>query len=113
MESLTVDQKLWCVVTFRHGRYLKTPEQCEVKVLKVGRKFADLSNGERLVLATMTLDGGQYSSPGKCYESKDVYDKTEGARLVWNQLKVDFCNSTMPENITQDEIYAARMLLKL
>lgn len=113
MASLQVGQKLLSVVDFRHGRRIDPPQQSEVAVTKVGRKYADLNSGDRLILDTMTIDGGQYTSPGKCYLSKDVYDASEGATLAWRNLKNSMGGWDVPAGVTVADIEAARALLKV
>lgn len=113
MTAIQAGQKLWCVVDFRHGRNINPPSQNEVVVRKVGRKYADLDSGERLILDTMTLDGGQYTSPGKCYLSKEAYDSAEGATLAWRHLKNAMGGWKAPAGVTIADIEAARALLKV
>lgn len=112
MTPIKAGQTLWYVETFRHGRYIDPPKQSEVVVTKVGRKFADLNTGDRMRLETMTIDAGQYTSPGKCFLSKDDYDATEGAVEAWRKLRADF-SIQKPAGVTIADIQAARALLKI
>ena len=113
MEKIQAGQKLWSVVDFRHGRNIDPPKQSEVSVTKVGRKYADLSSGDRIIVETLDIDGGQYGSPGKCYASKEVYDSTEGVVLAWKKLRQDLSDWTPPAGVTIADINAARALLHI
>lgn len=60
--KLSEGQKLWWVP--QHSLGMKGRE---VTVLKVGRKWAELDNGERIDLETLISDGGRYAPNGRCY----------------------------------------------
>jgi hypothetical protein len=52
-------------------------------VTKAGRKWLTLSNGERACIETLKIDGGQYTSPGRCYRTFDDYaDNVERKNVV-------------------------------
>jgi hypothetical protein len=61
--------KLW----FVHNDRRAYRKGYEVEVLSIGRKWATLSNHERINIETMWADGRQYSSPGRCWPSKAAY----------------------------------------
>lgn len=65
--DLKVGQSVFYVPNHRYG----TPAY--VKVQKVGRKWATLDNRVRIEIESGVADGGEYSSPGAAYLSKDDY----------------------------------------
>jgi hypothetical protein len=66
--SLKVGDKLYFLAHQKYG------SSEDVTVLKVGRKWATLDNQTRIALEDWIADGGEYSSPGRCYPSKQEYD---------------------------------------
>lgn len=79
--SLQVGQRLYYVPS--QGRI--TPSF--VTVAKVGRKWATLDSGRRINLETLRADGGGYSSPGSCWESKQAYEAEVALRDAWSGFK--------------------------
>lgn len=67
--SYTEGQKLWMVP--RH-RYMGEPR--EVTITKVGRKWLTLDNRHRAAVDGLTLDGGEYMSPGVCYLTRQEWE---------------------------------------
>ena len=110
MYEMEVGTKLWYVRTdgtkFDHGQ--------EVTVVKVGRVWATLDTGKRISLTTLLADGGDYSSPGRCYTSKEEHDLIRETAIQWkffrNKIR-DFYSA--PAGITPDDIDKATKLLKL
>lgn len=81
-----------------------------VTIEKVGRKYAYLNNGHRIFLGDFTIDGGQYSSPGKCYLSEKEYlDKIERQRAVSEFRKL--MTSISFKTVTLEQIKAAKEAL--
>ena len=114
MKTLEVGQTLWCVITFRHGRNFDPPKQGEATVTKVGNKYATLSTDDRIVIETGIIDGGRFTSPGKCYLSKEEYDATDGTARAWRALRVAVSSQhALPKDVTLADINAARALLKI
>ena len=54
-----------------------------VKVTKVGRVWAYIDNGYRIDLQTLRADGGEYSSPGRAWKSKEEYDESVARDKLW------------------------------
>lgn len=79
--KLTLGQKLWLAPAHsRRGAY-------EVEVTKIGRRWAELSgNNGRVDMETLWLDGGEYSSPGRCWLSREEYEDYRAADIAWNAL---------------------------
>ena len=92
----------------RDGRYLT--------VVKVGRKWAQLDNSERRPLRidvnTLWADGGNYSSPGRCYVSKEGYLAEERANYLCRELarRIGYHPN---DGVTISDIQEAAKLLKI
>lgn len=84
-----------------------------VKVAKVGRKWATMEGGMRADLRTGYVDGGGYTSPGRCYESEAVWKAEAKALDHWNHLKKTLEYSSLPVGLTPEDITKARLLLRL
>lgn len=109
MDKLEVGQELYYVPANR--RYA-TPQV--VTVEKIGRKWAQLSNRERIDIATRRADGGDYSSPGTCWSSKEEYELAVYTQKLWQAftdgVKAKYC---APETIGVSEILQAAAVLKI
>lgn len=105
-EKLTVGQKLWYVPREKRNVW----QAREVTVEKIGRKWASISHGRRIDLEDWRVDGGQYSSPGRCYSSKEAWDAERARNMIWRTLR-DNIDHTPPEGITTDAIRQAAALL--
>jgi len=108
MEKLTEGQILWWVPqSQRHA----LPR--EVTVTKVGRKWAQLDNRERIDLETLVADGGGFSAPGCCYLSQEHHEGVMALHKAWDGLKRDLEYKSVPTGVTAADIAAARQLLGL
>jgi hypothetical protein len=92
MASLSIGQKLWYVP---FDRRLTSSVGHEVTVVKVGRKWAEIDKqvdrmrtyaAGRIDIKTMFLDGGRYSSPGRCWLSKADYDREQQRQATWKTV---------------------------
>jgi hypothetical protein len=92
-----VGQKLWFVRSYRAGG----PQ--EVTVEKVGRRWATLNIRLRCD-ASGCVDGGQYSSPGHCYVSREAYELKMFRIGAWQGFKRSLERATMPDHLTTDEL---------
>lgn len=108
MEKLIEGQKLWWVP--RRNRYAQPKE---VTVTKVGRKWAQLDNHERIDLKTLVADAGQYSPSGCCYLSREEYEQAEALAQAWSNLERDLRHARKPDGVTICDIAAVRQLLGL
>lgn len=106
MNKLTVGQKLWFVSNHRGFR-----DQREVTVLRVGRKWADIGRRLRIDVESLIVDGGDYSSPGRCYTSKEEYERIRNRALAWNKFTRDIHNKNIPDSVTTEDIFEAARLL--
>lgn len=79
--NLKVGQKLWFVGArgFRN--------EYEVEIINVGRVYASISRAGRIFLDTLLVDGGGYSSPGRCYLSRDAWDAEKSRDLAWANIR--------------------------
>ena len=59
-----------------------------VEVLKVGRVWAYLSHGYRISLKTLRADGGEFSSPGRTWNSKEEYDAIIAKMQLWSKFRI-------------------------
>lgn len=113
--KLKEGQQLWFV-----GASLGNYRGCSgaVTVTKVGRKWAELSGQgdllglrrSRLDVSTLLVDGQGYSSPGRCYASRQDWLNIEGPKLAWAQLRQHLMNQT-PEELSFEAVQHAAALL--
>jgi hypothetical protein len=107
--KLEVGQKLWWVPSHRHNM-----SEREVTVEKVGRKWATLDCGYRIDVASLVADVGGYSSPGKCYPTREEWSAENALGTAWSEFASDIRNRyRRPEGVTIEDIRQARELLKL
>ncbi len=105
--QVTEGMSLWWVGSNNR----KTQE--EVTVTKVGRKWATLSNGLRIDIETLAADGGQYVSPGQCYESRQVYEQAIALHIAWQKFRADVRDMQRPAHMTIEKIAEIRSLLSI
>ncbi len=105
--QVTEGQSLWLVASDN----AKT--QRAVTVTKVGRKWATLSNGQRIDIETLAVDGGQYVSPGQCYESQHVYEQAMALHIAWQKFTRDVRDMQRPAHMTIEKIAEIRALLSI
>lgn len=92
--------------------HLRRREASDVEVTKVGRKWAQLSNGHRIDVETMRVDGGGYTSPGRCWVSREDYEREVLRNQAWRALR-DAIGAFVPNGVSLEDIAAARALLKV
>lgn len=86
-----------------------------VTIAKVGRQWLALSDGHRIDAVTLLADGGDYSSPGRCFLSREDWDAHNANKNrfdAWIDLRVKMPNC-VPENVSAEDIAKARHLLGL
>ena len=86
--------------------------QADVTVLSIGRKWASLSNRERIDIKTLEADGRGYSSPGKCYESREAYELSIETQKAWSKL-YNGLTWALPSGMTLEKINEIRSILSL
>jgi len=88
--------------------------QQEVTVQKVGRKWATLSNRHRIGIEDWIADGGQYVSPGCCYENQEEYKAEIELCNAWRDFTTQIGRTyNYPPDTTIAKIKTARILLNI
>lgn len=103
-----VGQKLWCVMD-RNRRH-----EFEVEVTKVARKWVSIGKryGDgpprdcgRFQIDGSHLDGGQWSSPGRVWPSKEAWETYRDLEKAWSDFRMNISRTYhMPEHLTGDDI---------
>lgn len=83
----------------------------EVTVNWIGRKWAAIDHGERVDIKSMAVDGGQYSSPGRCYLSEAHYIAETARACTWHRLAQAVYRGRVPDHVTEAAINKAAELL--
>lgn len=112
MVALIVGQSLFWVPSSNRGR----SQARNVSVVKVGRKWAVLSNHQRIDVGNLVADGGAYSSPGRCYLRQEEYEQEVALRVSWQALVRDMRDVhglNAPAGVSIADIDKARALLRL
>lgn len=104
---MQVGDKLFFVPSHRHSQPL------EVSVLKVGRKWIELSNFHRVDVETLRADGGKYTSPGRCYLNKEAYETQLSLQSAWRSFQKSIDWTPIPVGVTADDIAKARQILRI
>jgi len=101
-----VGDTLWCV------RYHRTRDGYATIVTKVGKRWIYFDNGRSRCDLNGVIDGGDYSSPGTCYPSKEFFDAECVLKAEWDtfRTKVDRTRS-VPNGVTVEQIQQASRLL--
>lgn len=103
---IEVGQKLWCAYNQRYN------QNEFAEVVKVGRKWIELSNRRRADKTTLIIDGGQYSSPGKCHISKEAYEEDQERLCRWDEFRKKISSIYhCPDNVTIEKIDRALEVL--
>lgn len=101
-----VGQSLWWVPAQRRG----TPHAVNIKA--VGRKWLQLDNHERVDIKTLFADGGDYSSPGRCYLSEEAWRADVALCVAWDELRLTMSRHYVPpDGVTMSQIQNARRSL--
>lgn len=103
--KLEVGQKLWYVPSDSRQN------QTEVTIQSIGRKWAKVCYVGRIDINTLEVDGGKFSSPGKCYISQEEYDNYVLIRSAWAELARKIPMYSLPEGMTQEKIDLIRKLV--
>lgn len=101
--KLAVGQQLYWV-----GRY---GPPADVGVLKVGRKWATLTNGRRIAVDTLRSEGDTSS---RCYGSREVYAAEQNLAAKWRELRHVLGGIYHPpRGVTIEQIEQAAALLQV
>jgi hypothetical protein len=86
----------------------------EVTVERVGRKWAYLAGNQGRIDDALVVDGGNYSSPGRCYGSWQEYEETTELAKAWNEFWRAIQNRhKCPDGVTVEKISRARAILNI
>lgn len=87
LEDFHVGQKLTRVITLNQRG---NPKVDEITVTKIGRRWVEFEPASmrinRFDAETMRLDGGDFSSAGQVYFSRDEYDQSTALFSEWRDL---------------------------
>lgn len=88
--KIKVGDTLWYVK--RRNGY---NDECEVTVIKVGRKWATISTNERMDLESMSVEAPYYAGHTQCYTTKQDYANEQEAKEKWEIIrgKIEFTYS--------------------
>lgn len=100
-------QKLcWVFSESRRG------EPCEVEILRVGRKWLELSNRQRVDRETLRADGRGYSSPGRCFQSREEYERINLRAKAWDRIRRRITERWHPhDSVDMESMLQAERLL--
>lgn len=68
---------------YARGRNETIDQATEITVERIGRKWAHCSPGYRVDRHTLAVSGEGYSSPGRCYLSREHYAAEKAADAAW------------------------------
>jgi hypothetical protein len=105
--TLKVGQVLWFVPNeIRRNK----PEA--VTVEKIGRKWAHIGNGARADLDTLVVDGGVYTSPGRCWLHKEAWEAETRRQDAWLRLRQGIeRHRKAPDGLSLEQIERAAAVL--
>lgn len=89
---------------------IEVGQQRLLTVEKVGNRWLTLSNDYRVDKDTLEVDGGSYSSPGRCWLSQQEYEDAVAVRTAWNSLGEQM-RVFQPAGLTLEKIEEARRVL--
>lgn len=108
MSKFQVGQVLW------YAPYDRRNRPSVIVVSSVGRKWVKFNrDSRRFDASTMEVDGGQYSSPGKIWMSREDYEADSRIQGEWGYLGRDVYFGKPAPGLTLDDIAQARKLLRL
>jgi len=102
-----VDMDVFVVHTNR-GAVLGTT----MKIIKVARKWATLTNGERFDIVTWVLDPGNHNNFGNAYPSEQEYVNELALKEAWSNFKYGISRYySLPDILTIERIKQAAELI--
>lgn len=112
----TIGQTLW--LHFTENRH--NTEVRPYVVTKIGHKWLTVAKEgwplvtERVAISDLRIDGGEYSSPGRAYVSKEAFEEEKAFQTAWDKLETYVRNNhRVPANLTLADIQAAIIALKV
>ncbi len=111
--NLQVGQTLYYVANDRRDAH----RDGGAEITKIGRQWATVCIAycnARVDLETLEVDGGNYSSPGRCYLSREAWEEEKLLRAAWREFQRDVERANAEGGlITVENISAARQALGL
>lgn len=104
--TLQPGQTLWRVAVRFGGRQATGSE---VVVASVARKWATLTDGDRVEKNTLYLDSKGYSPLYHYYLSREIYEQRDRAVTAWNVLRSRM--NTLGPAVTEADVFRAAELL--
>lgn len=99
-----IGQSLW--------RVAERSKPCEVKIVRVDRKWLELSDGHRADVHTLWLDGGRYNSPGRCYLSREMWEAENMRQGRWRLFRSKMNDQyACPTGVTAEQIETVMQIL--
>lgn len=89
------------VAVFNELRY--TPGHEIVEVLSTGRKWGKFRSRYRFDLETLEIDGGEYSSPGRCYLTMKEYEDEFNRNKEWEKIRLR-TGFKCPDHLTLEDV---------
>ena len=99
MSEFKVGQKLYVVTSGLRGRGREEYQE----ITKIGRRWLTLDNRNctrRIDKENLYVDGGQYSSPGRAYLSKEDYDHEVLLGKLWSRIYNSSSFGSRPKGVT-------------
>ncbi len=108
-----VGKALWFVFSYRPRKDEPPAERGrEVIIARVGRKWITTTSGLRIDKQTLQADGGNFSSPGRAYVSREAYRQEVQVELAWDAL-MRAIRWAIPEGVRLEDIHRAAELLRV
>ena len=101
--NIQVGQELW----FVPSRYGNERSEFGVKVEKVGRIWAEVIRYGRVLrihLEDLHVDGGNYSSPGRVYLDRAVWDLENKQGELWSAIRKHIYDNQAPTHVTVEKL---------
>lgn len=107
MSKYQIGDKLWYVPSSE--RY----SPCEVEITAIGRKWIYFGRSRRADIATLQVDGGEYSSLGTLFESESHYHEELKLNDSWRLFRDLVDRSRIcPVEMTVEKIYQMTKMIK-
>lgn len=102
--TLEVGQSLYFVPNRGQRRF--------ITIESVGRKWAVIDSRLRINKDTLIADGGQYSSPGRCYLNEEAYRAKLQLDGAWSEFRQSIDRQYQPPaGMTIEKINLAKQAL--
>jgi hypothetical protein len=106
--ALRPGQTLWYVP------FDSRQHETEVEVISVGTKWVTLTGHMRMDKHTLHIDGGHYTSPGRCYLTYADWEDAREKKSTWLKLHTQLrAMWNVPEHITISDIQKIANMLRI